>query len=78
MGLYYSFMEWENPLYDEDKARYVDEVMLPQMRDLIARYEPDVFWPDGEWHHPDTLWRSTEFLAWLFNEAPHRDRLVSW
>ena len=58
-GLYYSFMEWHNPLYESDKPRYVQEVMIPQIKYLISEYQPDVFWPDGEWDFPDTLWRST-------------------
>ena len=47
-----------------------DEHMQPQLRDLIARYKPDVLWADGEWDGPDSLWQSREFLAWLFNESP--------
>lgn len=69
MGFYYSLYEWFNPIYNNDVHRYVDEYMLPQMKDLVQRYKPDLFWPDGEWSHPDTTWRSTEFLAWLFNES---------
>jgi len=69
-GFYYSFYEWFNPLYREDVQKYVEQHMLPQMRDLIIRYQPDIFWPDGEWDHPSSVWRSTEFLAWLFNESP--------
>ncbi|MCX8063742.1 MAG: alpha-L-fucosidase [Candidatus Hydrogenedentes bacterium] len=69
-GFYYSMYEWFNPLYKEDVNRYVEEHMLPQMKDLIIRYQPDIFWPDGEWDHPSSVWRSTEFLAWLFNESP--------
>jgi alpha-L-fucosidase len=69
MGFYYSMYEWFNPLYHEDVNRYVDEYMLPQMKDLVQRYQPDLFWPDGEWDHPSAVWRSTEFLAWLFNES---------
>ncbi|HOJ67847.1 MAG TPA: alpha-L-fucosidase [Candidatus Hydrogenedentes bacterium] len=70
MGFYYSFYEWFNPLYRSDVHRYVDQYMLPQMKDLVTRYKPDIFWPDGEWEHPSKVWRSTEFLAWLFNESP--------
>jgi len=70
MGFYYCMYEWFNPLYNTDVNTYVDEYMLPQMKDLIVRYKPDVFWPDGEWDHPSSVWRSTEFLAWLFNESP--------
>jgi len=70
MGFYYCMYEWFNPLYNSDVNKYVDEYMLPQMKDLIIRYQPDIFWPDGEWDHPSSVWRSTEFLAWLFNESP--------
>lgn len=69
MGFYYSFYEWFNPLYRSDVHRYVDIYMLPQMKDLVERYRPDIFWPDGEWEHPSDTWRSPEFLAWLFNES---------
>ncbi|MCK5861647.1 MAG: alpha-L-fucosidase, partial [Candidatus Hydrogenedentes bacterium] len=69
MGYYYSLYEWFNPVYQKDIHRYVDEYMLPQLKDLVERYKPDLIWPDGEWGHPATTWRSTEFLAWLFNES---------
>lgn len=69
MGFYYSMYEWYNPLYLSNVDRYVDEYMLPQMKDLVERYQPDIIWPDGEWSHPSSTWRSTEFLAWLFNES---------
>ena len=39
--------------------------MQRQLRDLIARYQPDVLWADGEWDGPDSLWQSREFLATL-------------
>jgi alpha-L-fucosidase len=70
MGVYYSFYEWFNPLWLSDRPRFVAEHMLPQLKDLITRYRPDLLWADGEWLEPDTVWRSQEFLAWLFNESP--------
>jgi alpha-L-fucosidase len=70
MGFYYSLYEWFNPLYREDVNRYVAEHMLPQIKDLVTRYKPDIVWSDGEWDHSSETWRSTEFLAWLFNESP--------
>ncbi len=69
MGFYYSLYEWFNPLYHSDVDRYVDQHMLPQLKDLVERYQPDLVWPDGEWEHPSSTWRSEEFLAWLFNES---------
>lgn len=76
MGFYYSLYEWFNPLYKSDPDRYVDEHMLPQMKDLVTRYEPDIFWTDGEWDWPSEKWKSTQFLAWLYNESPVKEKVV--
>jgi alpha-L-fucosidase len=76
MGFYYSLYEWYNPLYLSDQPRYVTEHMLPQMKDLVERYKPSILWTDGEWEHPSADWKSTEFLAWLFNESPVRDEVA--
>ncbi len=76
MGFYYSLYEWYNPLYRENVGRYVDEHMIPQMKDLVTRYQPDVVWTDGEWDHPSETWKSTEFLAWLFNDSAVKNTVV--
>lgn len=76
MTFYYSLYEWFHPLYKTDVKRYVDQHMLPQIKDLVQRYEPAMVWPDGEWEHPSDVWRSTEFLAWLFNESPVKDQVA--
>ena len=76
MGYYYSLYEWFNPLYHADVKRYVDEHMLPQMKELVTRYHPDIVWTDGEWDHPSEVWKSTEFLAWLYNDSPVKSEVV--
>ena len=76
MGFYYSLYEWFNPLYKENPERYVDDHMIPQMKDLVNRYHPDIVWTDGEWDHPSEKWKSTEFLAWLYNESPVKSSVV--
>jgi len=76
MGFYYSLYEWFNPLYKSDVKRYVAEHALPQLKDLVQRYEPSLVWPDGEWDHPSEVWHSVEFLAWLYNESAVRDEVV--
>jgi len=73
MGFYYSLYEWYNPLYKNNLEKYVDDHMIPQMKDLVTRYKPDVLWTDGEWDHPSEKWKSTEFLAWLYNESPVKE-----
>lgn len=73
MGFYYSLYEWYNPLYHSNLERYVDNHMIPQMNDLVNSYKPDILWTDGEWDHPSEKWRSTEFLAWLYNDSPVKE-----
>lgn len=36
-----------------------------------------MIWSDGEWEAPDTYWGSKEFLAWLYNDSPVKDTVVS-
>ena len=75
MGFYYSLYEWYNPLYHNNLEKYVDDHMIPQMKDLVTRYKPDILWTDGEWDHPSEKWKSTEFLSWLYNESPVKERI---
>eukprot|EP01121_Diplochlamys_sp_Union-15-3_P021986 TRINITY_DN921_c0_g1_i1.p1 TRINITY_DN921_c0_g1~~TRINITY_DN921_c0_g1_i1.p1 ORF type:complete len:451 (-),score=63.65 TRINITY_DN921_c0_g1_i1:35-1387(-) len=82
MGLYHSLFEWFNPLYLADRANkgsttvYVDTVLQPMLRDIVNKYQPEVIWSDGDWEMSDTYWKSTEFLAWLYNDSPVKDTVV--
>ncbi|HLK29314.1 MAG TPA: alpha-L-fucosidase [Puia sp.] len=76
-GMYYSLYEWYNPLWLHDKPKYVAEHMWPQMQELINTYKPDVFWTDGDWDATDEVWKSKEFLAWLYNESPVKNSIVT-
>ena len=70
MGYYYSLYEWYNPLWKTNKELYIKEHMWPQLKDLVNKHKPSVIFSDGEWDLSDTTWKSTEFLAWLFNDSP--------
>ena len=76
MGFYYSLYEWFNPVYRNDFNNYVDNHMIPQMKDLVTSYTPDIVWTDGEWDRPSKDWKSEEFLAWLYNESPVKETVV--
>lgn len=77
MGFYYSLLEWTNPLYKpETIANYVTEHMLPQMKDLVTRYKPEVIFADGEWDYESEKLKSTTFLSWLYNESPVKSTVV--
>jgi alpha-L-fucosidase len=76
MGFYYSLYEWYNPTYLTDLPAYVNSHMIPQMKDLVTRYTPDILWTDGEWDKTSKEWKSEEFLSWLYNESPVKNSIV--
>ena len=82
-GLYYSLFEWFHPLHtkDQDNNRttndFVRNKVLPELKELVELFEPHVLWADGDWTGPAEFWQSQEFLAWLYNESPVRDVVVT-
>jgi alpha-L-fucosidase len=77
MGLYYSLLEWNNPLYKKETINeWVDTHMIPQMKDLVLRYKPEVIFADGEWDYSSAELKSEQFLSWLYNESPVKQTVV--
>lgn len=80
-GLYHSLLEWYHPLYLSDlesgTTDFVDQKVYPEMVELVNTYKPDILWSDGQWDMPDTYWKSTKFLAWLYNESPVKDEVLA-
>ncbi len=84
-GLYYSLLEWFHPvmqaaaddLANADIPRYAQEKMIPQLKELVETYRPSVLFTDGEWSYDSSKWHSLDFLTWLYNESPVRDRIVA-
>ncbi|CAG9126963.1 unnamed protein product [Plutella xylostella] len=81
-GVYHSLFEWFNPIYLKDKYElfatrdYPTTKLWPDLKQLINDYEPSVLWSDGDWEALDSYWNSTDFLAWLYNDSPVKDRIV--
>ncbi len=90
-GIYYSLMEWETHTssgendyldkatkekYGHNPDSYVDKQMIPQLKELVTLYQPEIIFSDGEWDYPADYWKSTEFLKWLYNNAPNKETVV--
>ncbi len=73
MGLYYSLGEWTNALHrwytdpPETIGPYVDQHMVPQFKELVAAYRPDLIFADGEWLNSAEQLRSRELIGWYFD-----------
>lgn len=77
MGFYYSLLEWSHPLYKKETIeQWVDTYMIPQMKELVNAYRPEVLFSDGEWDYTSETLKSADFLAWLYNESPVKETVV--
>ena len=68
-GFYYSLYEWQHPDYPGNVLSYVDNYMMPQFKDVVQMYKPDIIFSDGEWDRNSSEWKSEELLAWLYNDS---------
>jgi alpha-L-fucosidase len=80
VGLYFSHIDWSHPDYDvfrRDEYRYKDDpdrwarflkFHRGQIKELATRFEPDIFWFDGDWEHSADEWKA----------AALRDSLLAW
>ena len=73
MGLYYSLGEWTNELHrwytDPPKSigPYVDRHLVPQFKELVEAYRPELIFADGEWLNSAEQLRSRELIGWYFD-----------
>jgi len=62
-------------MYLQDKRNqfqtqnFVDSKILPELYDLVEKYEPEIIWSDGEWESSSDYWKAREFLNWYGNQS---------
>jgi alpha-L-fucosidase len=82
VGLYYSLIDWSYPDYPahlRNKKRYQKDLerwakftdfYFTQMYELSSRFNPDLYWFDGDWEHSAEEWKAKELrkLMLIYNK----------
>jgi len=83
VGLYYSLIDWSHPDYPahlRDEKRYskdskrwnkFTDFYFAQMNELSSRFNPDLYWFDGDWEHSADEWKSPELRNMLLKYNPN-------
>ena len=53
------------------------DYIIPQSKEFIDMYDPDILWMDGEWHTPVEEMRTPELISYFYNQAAGRKKVVS-
>lgn len=56
--------------------KYIDKVMLPQLKQLVTDYQPSLLFSDGDWWMDYKKWKTLPFLSWAANNAENKEELV--
>lgn len=56
---------------------FIDELILPQAKEYIDIYDPDILWFDGEWQRPAEYYRTPDIVAYFYNRAEGKKEVVS-
>ncbi|MEN8202761.1 MAG: alpha-L-fucosidase [Bacteroidota bacterium] len=84
VGLYYSLPDWSYEDYtqntrtvtryrvNEDPLRWEKflDYYQGQLKELLKRYNPDIWWFDGDWEHSGEEWQVDEVRSMLLEKNP--------
>jgi alpha-L-fucosidase len=63
--------------YKIPENEYVDNHLIPQLKELVLNYKPSLIFADGgEWDGTEDYWKTKAFLSWLYNDSPVKDEVV--
>ncbi len=83
VGLYYSLPDWsyhDYPNLTRNKKRYSQDSVRwgrfldyyqGQLKELSARYNPDLYWFDGDWEFSAEQWQAEKVRAFLLESNPN-------
>lgn len=56
---------------------FTDDYLIPQGKDFIDRYDPDILWFDGEWQRTADFYKTPALVAYFYNRAEGRKEVVA-
>ena len=56
---------------------FVAQYLLPQAKEFIDVYDPDILWFDGDWTRPASYYRTPELVAYFYNRARGRKEVAA-
>jgi alpha-L-fucosidase len=56
---------------------FIDDYIVPQAKEFIDKYDPDILWFDGEWQRPAEYYKTPEIVAYFYNKAEGRKEVAS-
>ena len=56
---------------------FIRQLIVPQAREFIDKYDPDILWFDGEWSRPAGYYHTPEIVAYFYNRAEGRKEVAS-
>jgi len=84
VGLYFSLIDWSHPDYpgflrdssrydakaDPDRWRRFLAFYRGQLDEIITRFNPDLFWFDGDWEHSAEEWQAADVRQAILAHNP--------
>ncbi len=82
VGLYFSLLDWSDPNYPNftrDQVKYTDDSAkwnkfvafnFGQLKELATKYNPDLYWFDGDWEQRAEKWKAKELRKTLSDINP--------
>jgi alpha-L-fucosidase len=56
--------------------KMIGDHIVPQMKELVMKYQPSILYPDGDWDEDYKRLQSLDFLSWLYNNAPNKNEVA--
>lgn len=56
---------------------FIDDYIVPQAKEFIDLYDPDILWFDGEWQRPAEYYKTPEIVAYFYNQAEGRKEVAA-